>query len=450
MSKIQASILIVDDDPAILTTARLFLKQKFEFVHVLKGPDAIMKILSETSFDIVLLDMNYSPGEIDGIRGLELIDKIVRSYSGIDIIPITAYGEIDLAVEALKRGARDFITKPWQNERLFSAINNMLLLRQSEVEVTNDQQENTHPSTGDEHFFIGQSKAFKTLLNQINKVAPTDANVLILGETGTGKSKAAYEIHRLSKRSNGPFISLDLGSLPESLFESELFGSVKGAFTDSKEDKTGKLELANGGTLFLDEIGNISLAQQAKLLSVLEQRAISKLGSHKIIPLDIRIISATNKDLNMIISGGGFRQDFLYRINTIEISLPNLSERMEDIPLLVKRFLERFKKKYDKKSLKISPDALNLIGEQQWPGNIRQLMHLLEKTVIMSRGNYISPADLELSAPDITNAGLNIENMEKGLILKALEKNKGNMTHAARDLGIDRQALYRRLDKYGL
>ncbi len=447
MSKIQASILVVDDDPDILTTARLFLKQKFEFVHTIQATDSILSILSEMQIDVVLLDMNYASGESDGMKGLSLIDEIIRKHPGVDIIPITAFGEIDLAVDALKRGARDFITKPWQNEKLLNAITTTLTLSNG---LLHDDSTSDEGHISKNTAFIGSSKAFKSVLNQIKKVAVTDANVLILGETGTGKSQAALEIHKLSERKNAPFVNLDLGSLNESLFESELFGFMKGSFTDAFEDKPGKLEEANGGTLFLDEIGNITLNQQAKLLSVLERRVVSRIGSNKIIPLDIRIISATNQDLSKSLVEGLFRQDFLYRINTIEIYMPNLSERLEDLPLLVKYYFDLFKRDYNKKGLKLSPEALNLITEAQWPGNIRQLIHMIEKSVILSRSSYLTPADLELSPPDSENIGLNINEMERSLILKALKKNKGNMTHAARDLGIDRQALYRRLEKYGL
>lgn len=447
MKKDQCSILVVDDDSAVLTTARLFLKQKFSYVHTLSEIGSIDDVMTATHFDIVLLDMNYIKGANDGAAGLAMIDNIVRKYPYTEIIPITAYGEIALVVEAMKRGARDFVTKPWQNENLYTAITNVLSLKRAQATLeNNDQLDNTT------EVFLGKSKRFVQMKQLIEKVGPTDANVLILGENGSGKELVARKLHFESTRKDQPFVKVDLGSLVSSLFESELFGHVKGAFTDAKEGREGKMETANGGTLFLDEIGNITVSQQAKLLSVLQDQKVTKVGSNVSIPLDVRLLCATNGDLTAMTNSGAFRQDLLYRINTIEIAVPSLRERKEDIALLSRHYLNLFKEKYQKKSQKLNQEALKFLQEYTWPGNIRELSHLIERTVILTDNPSIGPADLQMQEIDKerSNSSLNLENMEKKFILKSLEKNHGNITHAARDLGIDRQALYRRLEKYGL
>ncbi|MFT6856257.1 MAG: DNA-binding NtrC family response regulator [Cyclobacteriaceae bacterium] len=439
--KIKGSILIVDDDEAVLSTARLFLKQKFEFVQTINHPDLFDAVMRSTTFDLVLLDMNYKKGESDGAVGLKLINHVLRNYPLIDIIAVTAYGDVDLAVEALKSGARDFITKPWNNDRLLATINRLM------VSSTNTKQDQN-----DDDAIIGQSPKLQHVLDVVKKVAPTDANVLILGDNGTGKDLLAQRIHDQSNRKNKPFIKVDLGALVVSIFESELFGHKKGAFTDAIEDRIGKIVLADGGTLFLDEIGNISLSQQAKLLTVLESKTVTKVGSNEPQDIDIRIISATNANIEHLIEEGHFRQDFLYRINTIEIRLPALAERKEDIRFLAKHFLKTYKHKYKKLYLKISEEAIALLIDHDWPGNIRELSHVLEKTVIMAEKALISPADIHVSGQinEDDKDNLNLDAMEKRLILKSLKKNKGNITHAAKDLGIDRQVLYRRLEKHGL
>jgi len=411
MKKDQANILVIDDDPAVLTTARLFLKQKFTYVHTISDVNSIDDVMSTTDFDVVLLDMNYTKGVDDGAAGLVMIDKIVRDYPKTEIIPITAYGEITLAVEALKRGARDFVTKPWQNEKLYTTITNVLDLKRVQGDIgylrtANRQLFGKEDAT---EAFVGECKSFVKMKQIIHKVAPTDANVLILGENGSGKGLVARQLHFESDRRYQPFVKIDVGALVDNLFESELFGHVKGAFTDAREEREGKLQMANGGTLFLDEIGNITLPQQAKLLSVLQDQKVTKVGSNKSTSLDVRLLCATNIAILERVKSGDFRQDLLYRINTIEIVVPPLRERKEDIPLLSQHYLKLFKNKYQKKGLKVNQEALKSLQTYVWPGN-----------------------------------------MEKKLILKSLEKNNGNMTHAARELGIDRQALYRRLEKYGL
>jgi len=334
-----ASILIVDDDEAVLTTARLFLKQKFSFVQIINHPDLFDGVMQATPFDLVLLDMNYEKGASDGQKGLDLIHHILKNYPGVDILAITAYGDVELAVEALKSGARDFITKPWNNARLLRTIERLLSLQHRESQ--SDNQDGV----------IGKSAAFLDVLSTVEKVAPTDAHVLILGENGTGKGLIAKRIHDLSFRRDQPFVRIDMGALVESLFESELFGHKKGAFTDAVEDRIGKIQQAHGGTLFLDEIGNISLAQQSKLLTFLEQKTITKVGTNNVQAIDVRMISATNAELNKLVAKGQFRQDFLYRINTIEITMPPLIERKEDIRLLVKHFFAMHKKNMKRKRL---------------------------------------------------------------------------------------------------
>ncbi|MGL1888484.1 MAG: sigma-54 dependent transcriptional regulator [Reichenbachiella sp.] len=454
MKKDKSNILIIDDDPAVLTTARLFLKQKFAYVHTLSEINSIDDVMETTQYDIVLLDMNYTKGAHDGAAGLVMIDQIVRKYPKTEIIPITAYGEIALAVEALKRGARDFVTKPWQNEKLYATINNILDLKRAQGELGYMRTANRQlfGAENPSQVFLGESKSFVQMKQLITKVAPTDANILILGENGSGKELVARQLHLESHRRDQPFVKIDLGALVDNLFESELFGHVRGAFTDAQEGREGKLQMANGGTLFLDEIGNISLSQQAKLLSVLQDQKVTKIGSNKPTALDIRILCATNIDIFESVKSGTFRQDLLYRINTIEIVVPSLRDRKEDIGLLSQHYVNLFKNKYQKKSLKVNQEALKSLEMYTWPGNIRELSHVIERTVILANHPIIGPADLELLGikKGAVDASLNLEGMEKKLILKSLEKNNGNMTHAARELGIDRQALYRRLEKYGL
>ena len=396
--------------------------------------------------------MNYSRGENDGQEGLDIIEKVISTYPEMEIVPVTAYGEVDLAVEAMKRGARDFITKPWRNEKLLATIENILKLKSAAEEIQKLRSENeVLRNENDQQELIGQSKAFLKMITTIQKVAPTDANVLITGENGTGKELIARSIHTASSRKKETYVKVDLGSLPATLFESEMFGHNKGAFTDAKEDRVGKFELANGGTLFLDEIGNIDLPRQAKLLNALQERNVTRIGSNHKIELDIRVIVATNADLEQLTRNGDFRQDLLYRINTIEIKVPSLRERIEDIPILAQHYLEIFKRKYQKKKLKLSNEAVKSLQSYSWPGNIRELTHVIERAVILSEENVLTPSSLIIKPKDEDESdSLNIQEMEKVLILKSLDKNKGNITKAAKDLGIDRLALYRRLEKYGL
>jgi DNA-binding NtrC family response regulator len=456
MPKVEAKILIVDDDIDVLHSARLFLKKQFTLVQIESDPSLIPVHFERESYDVVLLDMNFSKGQNDGSDGLEWLNKILQIDPFTIVILITAYGEFELAVEAIKIGGTDFITKPWKNEKLYATINSALALRKSKLEV--DRLQQTQKTITDDLYqpygrLLGKSDPMQHVFNLFDKVGPTEASVLLLGENGTGKGLAARALHQLSERKDQPFIHVDLGAISETLFESELFGHVKGAFTDAKEDKAGRFELASGGTLFLDEIGNLSLPLQAKLLTVLQNREVSRVGSNKTIPIDIRLLCATNMPVYEMVKEGRFRQDLLYRINTVEIRMPSLMERKEDIPLLVDHFIQTFGSKYNKK-VRIDTSTVNRLKKHLWPGNIRELEHAVERAIILSESSKLSSEDFLLQTRNKKTGSaeeiLNLSEMEKRLILKALEKNNGNVTRAAKDLGIDRLALYRRLQKYGL
>ena len=457
MPKEEAKILVVDDDMDILNTARMYLKQQFTLVQIENNPENIPLHFERDTFDVVLLDMNFRKGENDGEDGLKWLNEILKIDHNAIVILITAYGEFDLAVKAIKTGATDFITKPWKNEKLYGTITSALKLRKNKLEV--DRLKSTQKTiSGDidqkyEHF-LGESLPIQQVFSMISKVGPTDANVLILGENGTGKELAARALHRQSNRADKVFINVDLGSISETLFESELFGHAKGAFTDAKEDKPGRFELASGGTLFLDEIGNLSLPLQAKLLTVLQQRKVSRVGSNRQTNIDIRLIAATNMPLYDMVKEGTFRQDLLYRINTVELRMPSLEERKDDIELLAKHFISVFGKKYKKESIRIDASTINKLKRYHWPGNIREFEHAIERAIILTDDNKLSPNDFMLQTSAKASADedetLNITEMEKRLILKALDKHSGNVTRAAKELGLDRLALYRRLQKYGL
>lgn len=457
MPKTEAKILVVDDDIDVLNTARMYLKQQFTLVQIENNPENIPLHFERESYDVVLLDMNFKKGENDGAAGLHWLNQIMEIDPNTIVILITAYGELDLAVKAVKAGATDFIAKPWKNEKLYGTITSALKLRHSKLEI--DRLKSTQKTLADEidqkfENFIGQALPMQKVFSLIEKVGPTDANVLVLGENGTGKELAARALHRHSDRKNNVFINVDLGSISETLFESELFGHVKGAFTDAKEDKPGRFELASGGTLFLDEIGNLSLPLQAKLLTALQQRKVSRVGSGKEIPVDIRLICATNMPLYEMVEEGTFRQDLLYRINTVELKMPSLKDRKDDIDLLVKHFMDMYGKKYKKPKMRIDQNTVGKLKRYHWPGNIRELQHAIERAIILADGSKLTPDDfiLQTSKPASSEEDdiLNITEMEKRLIIKALDKHNGNVTRAAKDLGLDRLALYRRLQKYGL
>ena len=450
-------ILVVDDDPYILLSLQTLLEQHFSYVKTVSDPEVIPSVLKEESFNVVLLDMNFKPGDTSGREGLRWLKKLLEKDSLLNVIVITAYGGIQTAVKAMKAGAVDFIIKPWQNERIISTVSAALKLSQSNrnVALLRGRQELLSSSI-DNNFpeIVGESDAIKKVLNDIIKVAATEANVLILGENGTGKELVARELHRHSNRSKEIFMSTDLGALSENLFESELFGHVKGAYTDAKDDRIGRFEAASGGTLFLDEIGNLPLPLQAKLLSVLEKREVIPLGSNKPVKVDIRLIAATNLDLKSMATAGGLRQDLLYRINTVEISLPPLRDRKDDIPLLAGSFLSSYTRKYHKKNLELSKQVLKKLQDFDWPGNIRELQHAIERAVILSDGTSISPDDFNFSSfdrkDDFKKDNYNLEDLEGWAVKECLKKHRGNITQAAKELGLTRGAMYRRISKYGL
>jgi len=455
---LDTTVLIIDDDDDILLSARLFLKQQVKTVITCKSPKDINVVLSKSEVDIILLDMNYQKGASDGREGLYWLDHILSIDKDYVVILMTAFGNVELAVKAIKNGATDFILKPWENEKLFATLSAASKLRASTRKVK--KLEKIHSSLqkdlarGFENI-VGQAEGIKLLQKTISKVSPTDANVLILGENGTGKQVFAYEIHRHSQRKNQVFMHVDLGSLNENLFESELFGYAKGAFTDARDDKPGRFELADGGTIFLDEIGNLTLPLQAKLLSVLQNRTVTRLGESKERKINVRLITATNMPLHEMVAKNTFRQDLLFRINTVELLLPPLRQRGEDILLLANHFLQVFSNKYHKESRKISYKAADILLNYNWPGNVRELQHVLERAVIMSDGYEINEHDLQLNPNRFSNQPtiheeMALGDMEKLMVQKAIDKHKGNISRAAAELGLTRAALYRRIEKFGI
>ncbi|MFC2117569.1 sigma-54-dependent transcriptional regulator [Bacteroidota bacterium] len=452
----KGKILIVDDNKSILDSLELYLKYKFEFVKPVNDPNLIPGLIQKYNFDIVILDMNFSSKIHTGNEGIYWLRRIHKIDSSIIVIMITAYGDIGLAVKAIKEGANDFILKPWDNNKLHTTLENSLQLKKSKEEVVKlKEKQKLLEENIDKHYpeIIGRSKVMQDVFETVKKVAKTDANVLILGENGTGKELVARELHRLSKRKNEIFVEVDMGSLSESLFESEMFGHIKGSFTDAKENRTGRFEMASGGSLFLDEIGNLSLSLQSKLLKALQERKIVPIGSSKEKEIDIRLICATNKDLSEMLENELFREDLLFRINTIQIIMPPLRERENDILLLTEKFLSQYGKKYDKPRIKINAEALKLLKDYHWPGNVRELRHTVEKAVIMSDSEVLLPEDFALSTQKkvvekIEN--LSLDEAEKRIIAQSLQKNKGNISDTARDLKIGRQTLYRKITKYKL
>ncbi len=454
---LEGKILIVDDDAGVLSAANLLLKRLFKQVDTEKNPLRIPYWINAGKYDVVLLDMNFNRDLSSGKEGFEWLDKILDLDPTVSVVLFTAYGDIEMAVRAMKLGATDFVLKPWHNDKLVNTLTTALdIARQKkEGKALAQPQKNirvTAPASA--HAFIGNSEPIQQILSTIERVAATDANVLILGENGTGKDLVAKIIHNQSLRKEKNYVCVDLGAISSSLFESELFGHVKGAFTDAREDRTGKLEEADGGTVFLDEIGNISLAMQAKLLTVLQNRYITKVGSNKLKPIDVRLICATNKAVHNMVAENSFRQDLLYRINTIEIQLPSLRERKEDIPLLADYFLHLYAKKYSRNVTGVSIAAIKQLQKYNWPGNIRELQHAIERAVILSQSGILEPADFSnLRVPvagTSTEDTLQLEDMEVMLIKKALLKYNGNITETSRELGLTRASLYRRLEKYGI
>ncbi len=458
MNKKTGKVLIIDDDEDILQAARLLLKQHVTHVHTEKTPEALPSLLKNETYDVVFLDMNFAKGATSGKEGFLWLDKIHEIDPNVVVVLITAFGDVDMAVRAIKEGATDFILKPWQNERLIATLTTAMNLRKSRTEATQLRSRQKQLSADLDqpfHNFIGKSSAMDTVFDAVKKVAKTDANVLILGENGTGKELVARELHRQSSRAEDVFISVDMGALSETLFESELFGHVKGAFTDAKEDRAGRFEIASGGTLFLDEIGNLPLTLQAKLLTVIENRKVIRLGSNKQINVDVRLICATNMNIHEMVAQNKFRQDLLYRINTVEVRIPPLRERIGDIPLLVDHFLKIYCKKYHKPLRRLSSATQKRLEKYHWPGNVRELQHAIERAIIMSDSQVLQPTDFffpsqEQKGDSMIFEDYNLEDIEKLVIHRAISKHGGNITHAAEELGLSRASLYRRLEKYGL
>lgn len=453
----EGKILIVDDDAGVLSAANLLLKRHFKQVDTEKNPLRIPYWVNSGGYDVVLLDMNFTRDLSSGKEGFEWLDKILDLDPTISVVLFTAYGDIEMAVRAIKLGAKDFVLKPWQNEKLIETIQNALAIAQenkaAKVKLPDNKFRKSINSLS-ENPFIGNSEPIQHILNSIERVAATDANILILGENGTGKDLVARNIHLQSLRKDKPFITVDVGALTESLFESELFGHIKGAFTDAKEDRIGKMEQADGGTIFLDEIGNISLPMQAKLLTILQNRTITKVGSNKTKSIDIRLVCATNKSVYKMVADNQFRQDLLYRINTIELQLPSLRERKDDIPLLADYFVHLYAKKYNRPVASLSTAVIKQIQKHQWPGNVRELQHAIERAVILSQTDTLQPEDFKglrftTESSNLVET-LQLEEMEVLLIKKAMQKHNGNISETARELGLTRASLYRRLEKYGI
>ena len=442
-----ANILIIDDDEDVLTALRLLLKSMVNSVIVNKNPNTINDLLQQQNFDVVILDMNFNGLVNTGNEGIFWLKKIKEINSKIDVILITAYGDIDLAIRSLKEGASDFLVKPWKNEKIIEALKSIILQKKT--------AKPTNFKTDMGLKIIGESEVMKDVFVKISKVAPTDANILILGENGTGKDLIAQAIHEHSNRKNKTFVKVDVGSLTSSLFESELFGYKKGAFTGANEDRIGRFEAANGGTLFLDEIGNITLGQQVRLLSVLQNRQVIPIGSNNAIDLDIRLICATNLGLKDLADEHKFRKDLIYRINTVDIIVPPLRDRGTDITLISHYFIDIYTEKYFKESVKLTSEFIKKLKNHSFPGNVRELQYVLERSVIMAEGNILNADDLvfsaiERSSTTVTTKTVNLETLEKNTILNVIEKNNGNISKSAKELGITRTALYRRLHKYDL
>ena len=447
-------ILIVDDNKSVLNALELLLQPLCKEVVMTTNPNQIPSLLRGIHFDAILLDMNFSAGIAIRNEGMYWLKRILEHDPNHSVIMITAYGDVELAVRAVKEGAVDFVLKPWDNSKLITTVNAAIQLQDSREEVKSlkEKEQNLKAAMKREPtVIIGESPRFKRVLELVTKVAKTDANVLITGENGTGKEVIARELHRQSLRHNEVMVSVDMGSLSETLFESELFGHVKGAFTDAKEDRVGKFEVAKGGTLFMDEIANLSLPLQAKLLAALQNREIVKVGSNKKIPIDIRLVCATNSDLNVLVREGQFREDLLYRINTIQVEIPPLRERVEDIPLLASFFLGIYSAKYNNPGLKFDHEVMEQMKRYAWPGNVRELQHAVEKAVILSEGdtltqhNFIFPDNTRVDSPVRT-----LEEMERQMIESTIREHEGNVSAAADQLGITRQTLYNKIKKYRL
>lgn len=453
------NILIVDDDGDVLYTAKLALKRFFDRVDTIDRPGLIPEYLKKCRYDVILLDMNYARGNTSGEEGLGWLEKIHQVDPDIKVLMTTAYGEINLAVKAMKMGAVDFITKPWNQDRLVNAINNAIC-SDSGLKGVSRRKSNSNDKklkNGEIKYqeIICRSPVMAKVIDTIKTVAATDANILIMGENGTGKELAAWALHINSLRNHKPFVHIDLASIPETLFESELFGHTRGAFTDAREERIGRFEAASGGTIFLDEIGNLNMPLQAKILTAIQNKAIVRIGSNYQIPVDVRLISATNMPIFQLADSFNFRQDLLYRINTVEITLPPLRERGEDISLIAEYYLEFYSEYYGKKGLILRDDAVLKLNTYPWPGNIRELAHAIERAVILSKGKILTPDDFVLKikylpVQKVEESVNRVEDYEKKAISSALDKHKGNLSKAAEDLGIARSTLYRKIAHFGI
>lgn len=450
-------ILIVDDNEDVLFALNLLLEPYAEKIKVITGPERLEYFMTTFQPDVVLLDMNFSRDVVSGQEGFDCLRQILHIDPQAVVIFMTAYSDTDKAVRAIKAGATDFIPKPWEKEKLLATLSSGMKLRRSqrEVNLLKEQVEALSDGNADERI-IGESDAMRAIFDTVEKLRDTDANILILGENGTGKDIIARLLYRHSPRSGKPFVTIDLGSIPEQLFESELFGYEKGAFTDARKAKAGRMEVATGGTLFLDEIGNLSLPMQAKLLTAIEKRQISRLGSTQSTPIDVRLICATNADIRRMVEEGRFRQDLLYRINTIELHIPPLRERGNDILLLADHFLQRYARKYRKEMRGLTREAKNKLLKYAWPGNVRELQHTMERAVILGGGSLLRPENFVFQASSVARPHkeekevLNLEQLERQAVERAMRLSEGNMTKAAEYLGITRFALYRKIEKLGL
>ncbi|KIC90115.1 ATPase AAA [Flavihumibacter sp. ZG627] len=447
----EATILVVDDDTDVLTAVRLLLKTEVKEVVTEKNPEHIPNLLAAKRFDVIMLDMNFTSSINTGNEGLFWLRRIKELKSDAGVIMITAYGDVDLAVQSLKDGAADFVVKPWHNDRLVGTIKDVLRKRSG---IKSTEITDTKDIIRTE--LLGESEQMEAIFYKIEKIAPTDANILVLGENGTGKDLIAKAIHQHSLRATKPFVKVDVGALTDSLFESELFGHVKGAFTDAREDRVGRFESASGGTIFLDEIGNISLQQQAKLLSVLQNRQVTRLGSNTPIPVDLRLICATNLPIAELANENRFRKDLIYRINTVEIIVPPLRKRGRDILLLADHFNRIYSNKYFKPLLSFDKSARDKLLQYPFPGNVRELQYTIERAVIMAEEEELTAGDLLFSPIESAmekeeeTTDTKLSAVEKNAILKVIEKHNGNITRAAKELGLTRTALYRRLSKYDI
>jgi DNA-binding NtrC family response regulator len=454
-------ILIADDQRDVREALRLLLKSEGWNCTAVEGPAEALEAAREKQFDVALIDLNYTRDTTSGAEGLELLRELKALDEELPVAVMTAWGTINVAVEAMRHGAGDFVEKPWDNQRLMSVLANQRALGRARRRGQRLQAENVLLRGPAAEGFIAEAPSMRQLLERLARVAPSDANVLILGENGTGKGVIARLLHDASKRADASFVKVNMGGIPESVFEAEMFGHVRGAFTDAKSDRIGRFELADGGSLFLDEIANIPVAQQPKLLRVLEDGELERVGSSRTLKVDVRLISATNADLSAEVASGAFRKDLLFRLNTVELHLPPLRDRGEDIPLLAESFLDRFGKRYQRDGMRFAPSAMNALSAYAWPGNVRELSHAIERAVLMATGSVLDAASLNLNAgavavgsgamaPAASGGQVTVEEAEIRLVRQALEKTGGNIQRAAALLGLSRPALYRRMEKYGI